>query len=154
VRAGAALASLSVLLSLLAGVSRTTLAMARERDLPSWLGAVHPRYRVPHRAELVIGGVVAALAASIDLRSAIGFSAFAVLLYYAIANASAWTLPGDERRWPRWIAALGIVGCAGLAVSLPWMTLLAGATLFAIGACVFVLSDGRYANTEELHPDP
>ena len=119
VRVGAALASLSVLLSLLAGVSRTTLAMARERDLPVWLDAVHPRYRVPHRAELVIGGVVALLAATLDLRSAIGFSSFAVLLYYTIANASAWTLSSDERRWPRWVSGLGIVGCVTLAISLP-----------------------------------
>jgi APA family basic amino acid/polyamine antiporter len=26
-----------------------------------------------------------------DLRAAIGFSSFGVLLYYAVANASAWT---------------------------------------------------------------
>ena len=143
VRVGAALASLSVLLSLLAGVSRTTLAMARERDLPAWLDAVHPRYRVPHRAELVIGGVVAFLAATLDLRSAIGFSAFAVLLYYTIANAAAWTLSDAERRWPRWVAALGIAGCITLAVSLPWTTLLAGATLYAVGIVLFYLRVAR-----------
>ncbi len=95
-------------------------------DFPAWLDAVHPRYRVPYRAEVVIGCVVALLAATLDLRSAIGFSSFAVLLYYTIANASAWTLSGDERRWPRWIAALGIVGCLGLAISLPLTTLLSG----------------------------
>ena len=143
VRVGAALASLSVLLSLLAGVSRTTLAMARERDLPVWLDAVHPRYRVPHRAELVVGGVVALLAATLDLRSAIGFSAFAVLLYYTIANASAWTLSREERRWPRWVAALGIVGCITLAISLPWTTLLAGALLYAVGIALFYVRVAR-----------
>jgi len=143
VRVAAALASLSVLLSLLAGVSRTTLAMARERDLPAWLDAVHPRYRVPHHAELAVGGVVALLAATLDLRSAIGFSSFAVLLYYAIANASAWTLSGDERRWPRWVAGAGVIGCVSLAISLPAVTLLSGATLFAIGAGLFVLRWNR-----------
>jgi APA family basic amino acid/polyamine antiporter len=137
VRLGAAIASLSVLLSLLAGVSRTVLAMARERDLPGWLDAVHPRYQVPHRAELAVGAIVCALAATLDLRSAIGFSSFAVLFYYAVANASAWTLGADERRWPRWIAVAGVAGCIALAISLPVSTLAAGAALFAIGLLVF-----------------
>jgi APA family basic amino acid/polyamine antiporter len=139
VRAGAALASLSVLLSLLAGVGRPSFAMARERDLPGWLDAVHPRFRVPQRAELVIGIVVVVLAATLDLRSAIGFSSFAVLFYYAIANASAWTLAGPERRFPRWVSVLGVAGCVALAVSLPVHTLIAGGVLFAIGAGVFAV---------------
>jgi len=137
VRVGAALASLSVLLSLLAGVSRTSFAMARERDLPGWLDAVHPRYGVPHRAEIVAGVIVAALAATLDLRSAIGFSSFAVLGYYAIANASAWTLTGDERRFPKVISGVGVAGCIALAISLPWETLAAGGALFAVGIAVY-----------------
>jgi APA family basic amino acid/polyamine antiporter len=143
VRAAAALASLSVLLSLLAGVSRTTFAMARARDLPSWLDVVHPRYGVPHHAEVAIGGVVALLAATLDLRSAIGFSAFAVLLYYTIANVSAWTLSADERRWPRWVAGVGVAGCVMLAISLPPVTLLSGAALFAGGIVLFVVRANR-----------
>ena len=60
VRVGAALASLGALLALIAGIGRTGLAMARHRDLPRWLAAVHPRYRVPHRAEIALAVVVAA----------------------------------------------------------------------------------------------
>jgi APA family basic amino acid/polyamine antiporter len=143
VRIGAALASLSVLLSLLAGVSRTAFAMSRERDLPAWFDEVHPRYRVPHRAELAVGAVVATLAATLDLRDAIGFSSFAVLLYYTVANASAWTLSPDERRWPRWIAAAGVLGCLALAISLPPTTLIAGIALFAVGIAFFALRSAR-----------
>lgn len=138
VRAGAAIASLSVLLSLLAGVSRTTFAMARGGDLPRWLDAVHPRFGVPYRAELTIGAAIAVLAATIDVRDAIGFSAFAVLVYYAVANASAWTLAPNQRRWPRWISGLGIAGCAALALSLPASTLVAGGVLFSLGLLAFV----------------
>lgn len=137
-RAGAALASLSVLLSLLAGVSRTAFAMARERDLPDWVGAVHRRYETPHHAEIAIGVVVAALAATLDLRDAIGFSAFAVLLYYALANASAWTLHERERRWPRWIAVAGLAGCVALAFTLPLSATLPGVALFACGALYYL----------------
>ncbi|WP_265575659.1 APC family permease [Bradyrhizobium sp. WBAH33] len=95
VQIGAAVAALGSLLALILGVSRTTLAMARDRHLPRWLAAVHPRFKVPFRAELVVGAVVAALAATADIRGAIGFSSFGVLVYYAIANASALTLGLD-----------------------------------------------------------
>jgi len=134
VRVGAAVASLGVLLSLIAGVSRTTFAMAAHRDLPHFFAAVHPRYKVPHRAELAVGLLVAGLAAAVDLRSAIGFSSFTVLGYYAITNAAAWTLEGEERRWPRALAGLGLIGCATLALTLPLESVLAGAGVLALGA--------------------
>src|SRR6185312_11345265 len=98
VRVGATVASLGVLLSLLAGVSRTAFAMAANGDLPRGLAAVHPRSRVPHRAELAAGALTIIVVAVTDVRDAIGFSSFAVLVYYAIANASALTLAAHERR--------------------------------------------------------
>ncbi|MGV0771910.1 APC family permease [Mycobacterium syngnathidarum] len=136
VRAGAAVAALGSLLALILGVSRTTLAMARDRHLPHWLAAVHPRFNVPHRAEVVVGIVVAALAAVADLRGAIGFSSFAVLLYYAIANVSAWTLE-PENRWRRVIPAVGLLGCLVLAFALPLTSVLAGLAVVAVGAAIY-----------------
>ncbi|MFI5835374.1 APC family permease [Micromonospora sp. NPDC051300] len=128
VRAGAAVAVTGVLLSLLAGVGRTTLAMARHRDLPGALAAVHPRHRVPHRAELAVAAVVAVVVALGDVRGAIGFSSCTVLVYYAITNAAALTLG------PSLLAALGLVGCLVLAVSLPLPSVLAGFGVLALGA--------------------
>ena len=139
VRIGAAVASLGVLLSLLAGVSRTAFAMASNRDFPAFLDAVHPRYRVPYRAELVAGAIVAAIVAVSDIRNAIGFSSFAVLTYYAIANACALTLTARERQWPRWLAICGLAGCAALALSLPLPSVLGGAGLLLAGAGAFAL---------------
>ncbi len=133
VRVGAALASLGALLALLAGVSRTSLAMARGGDLPRWLGAVHPRYRVPHHAELALAAVVGVLVLTTDLRGVLGFSSFGVLVYYAIANASAFTQPPDQRRWPRALNVLGLVGCLVLAVTLPPASIAAAAGVLAVG---------------------
>ncbi|MBB6374814.1 APA family basic amino acid/polyamine antiporter [Pseudonocardia eucalypti] len=133
VRVGAALASLGALLALIAGIGRTTLAMARHHDLPAWLAAVHPRYRVPHHAELALATAVCALVLTTDLRGVIGFSSFGVLVYYAIANAAALTQPAPDRRWPRWLNLLGLTGCATLAATLPWQSVLAGLALFAVG---------------------
>ena len=136
VRVGAVAASLGVLLSAMAGVGRTTLAMARDAELPTFLAAVHPRFAVPHRAELVLGGVVVLLVCVTDLRGAIGFSSTGVLVYYAIANASAWTLPGRARRWRRPLAALGFVGCLVLVASLPLGSVLVGLGVLALGLVV------------------
>ncbi|MGV0780849.1 APC family permease [Mycolicibacterium sp. XJ775] len=138
VRAGAAVAALGSLLALILGVSRTTLAMARDHHLPHALAAVHPRFAVPHRAEVLVGIVVAIMAAVVDLRGAIGFSSFAVLLYYAIANVSAWTLE-PENRWRRVIPAAGLIGCLVLAFSLPLASVLAGLAVVAIGAVIYAV---------------
>jgi APA family basic amino acid/polyamine antiporter len=139
VRVGAAVAASGVLLSLLAGVSRTTFAMAGEHDLPHWLAAVHPTRRIPHRAELVVAAAVVCVLVVADVRGAIGFSSFAVLGYYAIANASSFTLGRDERRWPRWLSVLGLVGCVVLAGALPVESILAGLALMLSGVAVWSL---------------
>jgi basic amino acid/polyamine antiporter, APA family len=130
---GAAVASLGALLALIAGIGRTTLAMAREGDLPRWLASVHPRYRVPDHAELAVAAAVALLVLTTDLRGAIAFSSFGVLTYYAIANASAWTQRGDWRRWPRAVNAVGLVGCVTLVATLPVRAVAVGLAMFAAG---------------------
>jgi basic amino acid/polyamine antiporter, APA family len=139
VRVGGVLASLGALLALIAGVSRTSLAMARNRDLPRWLAAVHPRHQVPHHADLALAAVVTLLVLTGDLREVIGFSSFGVLVYYLIANVAAWTQPREQRRWPRALNVLGALGCTVLAVTLPLTSVIAGLAVFAIGIA------GRFA---------
>ncbi|MFF4847042.1 APC family permease [Streptomyces sp. NPDC001194] len=137
VAVGAALAALGSLLALVLGVSRTTLAMARDGHFPRALAAVHPRHQVPHHAELAVGAVVAVLAATTDLRGAIGFSSFGVLAYYAIANASAWTL--DSGLKGRAVAAVGLSGCVVLACALPATAAVTGAAVLAVGAALYAV---------------
>ncbi|GAA2516324.1 APC family permease [Pilimelia columellifera] len=143
VRVGAALAALGSLLALILGVSRTSFAMARDRYLPAALDAVHPRHHVPHRAELAVGLVVATLAATVDLRGAIGFSSFGVLLYYAIANAAALTLTRAQARPARVVPVVGLAGCLLLAAALPTASVVAGVIVVAIGAASYVRVSAR-----------
>ena len=133
VRFGAAAAALGALLALIAGVGRTTLAMARHDDLPRWLTAVHERHQVPHHAEIAIAGLVCILILVTDLRGAIGFSSFGVLLYYLIANAAAYTQLLDRRRFPRILQIVGMIGCAILVVTLPLSAVVTGTLVFVIG---------------------
>jgi basic amino acid/polyamine antiporter, APA family len=130
---GGAATALGALLALIAGVGRTTLAMARHADLPRWLAAVHPRYRIPHRAEIAIAVLVSLLVLTVDLRGAIGFSSFGVLLYYLIANISAFTQPIEHRRFPRWLQILGAAGCLLLVATLPWQAIVAGLGVLTVG---------------------
>lgn len=134
VRFGACLAALGALLALVAGVGRTSFAMAREGDLPRFLAVVHPRFRVPHRTELALAVVVCLLVLTVDLRGAIGFSSFGVLLYYLVANLAAFTQSEAHRRYARAWQILGAVGCLVLAATLPWQSVVGGAAVFAIGA--------------------
>lgn len=133
VRIGAAAAALGALLALVAGVGRTTLAMARNRDLPGGLAAVHPRYRVPHRAELALAAVVVVLVLTVDLRGAIGFSSFGVLLYYFIANVAALTQERAQRRYPRAVQVVGALGCLVLVATLPLPSITVGIAVLAVG---------------------
>ncbi|HMN68676.1 MAG TPA: APC family permease [Bdellovibrionales bacterium] len=140
VRIGACFASLGVLLSLMAGISRTTFAMAANRDIPHWFSAVHSTHKVPHRAELAVGLIIASVVGVADLRSAIGFSSFAILVYYAIANIASWTLKPEQRRFPRWMCAAGAVSCAIVAFSLPLISVIGGILLFGLGLLIYFLS--------------
>jgi APA family basic amino acid/polyamine antiporter len=129
---------LGVLLSLMLGISRTAFSMAANRELPVWLAAVHPKHKVPHHAEIAVAIMTCAIVMLGDIRGAIGFSAFTVLLYYAITNASAWTLAGHERIWPRWLCAAGLIGCPLLAFSLPAASVARGIMVMALGAALYI----------------
>ncbi|HEX6763036.1 MAG TPA: APC family permease [Gaiellaceae bacterium] len=149
VRAGAAIASLGALLALIAGVGRTALAMARNGDAPRWLGSVHPRHHVPDHAEVAVGAVVALLVLTTDLRGAIGFSSFGVLVYYAVANAAAYTQDATHRRWPRALNVAGLCACVVLVASLPLGAVAAGIAVFAVGLAGRLLT-GRQTGGRKL----
>ena len=143
IRVGAGIAALGVLLNLIPGVSRTTLAMARNRELPNWYAHVDGARSLPLRAELTVASVVIVLVLVLELRSAIAVSGVAILTYYAITNAAALTLRPDQRRWPRGIAVVGLVGCVVLIFSLPASALIGGGITLAIGVAVRVVTGGE-----------
>jgi len=151
VQIGAAIAALGSLLALVLGVSRTALAMARDHHLPHVLAAVHPRFKVPHRAELAVAVVVVVLTATVDVRGAIGFSSFGVLMYYGIANAAAWTLTPDEGRPARIVPVVGLAGCVVLAFALPPLSVIVGVAVIAIGALLYGLRQALTIRSSRSH---
>jgi basic amino acid/polyamine antiporter, APA family len=133
VQAGAAAACLGALLALITGVGRTTLAMARERDLPRPLARIGGKHTVPYVAEVTVAAVVILLLLTTDVMTVVGFSSFGVLLYYAVANASAYTLKAHPGYAPKWLNAVGFLGCLLLAFTLPAASVLAMTAVLAAG---------------------
>ena len=130
---GALTAMLGVLLNLILGLSRVALAMARRGDLFRVLSTVNARGTTPYWAVLAVGALVAAIAAIGDVRITWSFSAFSVLIYYALTNLAALRMPAQERRYPRFIAAVGLIACLGLAFWVDLAVWAAGLALIAVG---------------------
>ncbi|MFC7402239.1 APC family permease [Citricoccus sp. GCM10030269] len=130
---GAALACTGSMLNLVAGISRTGLAMARDGDLPRGLSAVSHRTSVPWVAQLTAGVVVIILLLTTDVLTVVGFSSFGVLVYYAISNLAAFTLTERVVPGPRWLNLTGVVACLALAFTLPWASVLVMVAVFAVG---------------------
>ena len=130
---GAVTAMAGVLLNLVLGLSRIVLAMGRRRDLPPIFAAVNRAGDTPVPAVLLVGLAIAALATVGDVKVAWSFSAFTVLLYYALTNLAAIRLPAELRRYPRWIPWAGLVGCLALAFWVETAVWLTGLALIAAG---------------------
>jgi basic amino acid/polyamine antiporter, APA family len=138
VRAGAAVAAGSALLSVLVGVSRTALAMARRRELPAGLAVICSR-GTPCWADLAGGLVTIGIAVLAGPIAAIALSACSVLVYYAVINLAALRLPAALRSWPRWTSMLGLLLCVGLAALLPTRQVVITAVALAVGWTVCTL---------------
>lgn len=131
---GAVAAASGALLALVAGVSRTMLAMARGGDLPRPLARSSNRYGVPQRAEVVAGiAIVLLVLLASDVLVAVAASSFGVLLYYAVANLAALTQAGQWRLFPKVMQVVGLIGCVVLVAALPGSTVVSGVVLVLIG---------------------
>lgn len=131
---GAAVATLGSLAAILAGLSRTSMAMAQQGDLPSALGFVWGKTSSPVVAELVMALLATGLVLVLDPLWLVGASSGAVLSYYAIAHWSAIKQPVEQRVLPRFVPWLGALTCGVLVLNLPWQSL-----VLTLGSIAIVL---------------
>lgn len=130
---GAVTAMLGVILSQVLGLSRMVFAMARRGDMPQFLAAVDPRHQVPGRAVLVVGTLAAVVAATGSLRGVASAAAFAILVYYAIANVAALRMPAAAKLYPDVVPWIGLGSCTVLAFSLDPEVVAIGVGCLAVG---------------------
>lgn len=133
VAVGAMTAMLGVLLNLILGLSRVLLAMGRRGDVPRAVGRLNAAGTTPWVAVVVTGAVVLGLALLGDVKTTWSFSAFTVLVYYALTNLAALFLAPADRLYPRWIAGTGLVACLLLAFWVERSVWLAGVGLLLAG---------------------
>ncbi len=112
---GAIAAMLGVLLNLILGLSRVLLAMGRRRDMPGVVARLNRTGTTPYWAVIVVGIAIAGLVLTGNVKTTWSFSAFTVLIYYAITNLAALRLPAEGRLYPKWLAWLGLAACLFLA---------------------------------------
>lgn len=130
---GAMTAMLGVLLNLILGLSRVALAMGRRRDLPAIFARLHPAHNNPSAAVVGVGLLVTGLTLLGDVKLTWSFSAFTVLVYYAITNLAALRLSAEQRLYPRWISFTGIAACLFLAFWVDPAVWITGLALIAAG---------------------
>ncbi len=130
---GAITAMIGVLLNLILGLSRVALAMGRRGDLPQVFGQLNATGQTPSAAVIFVGCIIACLVLIGDVKTTWSFSAFTVLIYYAITNLAALRLKQDETLYPRWIAVVGLLGCVFLAFRVEPRIWMIGLAIIAIG---------------------
>jgi APA family basic amino acid/polyamine antiporter len=130
---GAMTAMLGVLLNLILGLSRVLLAMGRRGDMPAATARLNPSRTTPRVAVVIVGIAVVALALIGNVKTTWSFSAFTVLIYYAITNLAALYLPVDARIYGRWLGWAGLGACLFLAFWVEWRVWAVGLAVLAAG---------------------
>ena len=147
---GAITAMLGVLLNLILGLSRVLLAMGRRRDVPECFGKVHQKTGVPRVAILGVAVVITLLVLIGDVKMTWSFSAFTVLIYYALTNLCAIRLTENERFYPKWISMAGLFGCLFLAFWIECRVLCAGTSVLVLGQLWQTVAQSRKGATTEV----
>jgi APA family basic amino acid/polyamine antiporter len=142
---GGLLATASVLLTSILGVSRMAYAMAKRDALPPILSRLDKKYNTPSLSIWITGAVMAVLVLTINLSSVIVISTFAMLFYYATANISAWRLKDEHRNYPKLVPVIGAFSCIGLLVFVLFVSLQAWiiGTLGLLAGAIFYVANRR-----------
>jgi len=135
---GGMIATASVLLTSILGVSRMIFAMARKKDLPYALSNLHPKYNTPYGSILIVGVVMTLLALFVNLAGVVAVSTFALLFYYALANVSDLRLKTDVRLYPKFLPAIGLATCITLLAFIQPSALAIGGICLLIGTLYYM----------------
>jgi APA family basic amino acid/polyamine antiporter len=108
---GGLLATASVLLTAILGVSRMAYSMARRKDMPQSLAKLHSKFFTPYYSIWAVGILMAVLVLVFDLTGVVAVSTFGALFYYAMTNAAALKLKTEQRRYHKLFPAVGLCTC-------------------------------------------
>lgn len=150
---GALIATASVLLTNLIGLSRVAFAMSRNSQLPKAIGKVSSRRGTPYLSVLAMGVLLTILAFFLDLKQTAAITSFAILSTHLVVNLSAMRLrkkmPDSVKfKAPLYpiIPALGFLTCLILMFSLPPESWIVVGIIVAISAVIYLTMRKRSNN--------
>lgn len=91
---GAVLATVSSANASIMSASRISFAMGRDEMMWPWMNVVHPKYRVPHRAVLVTGGLILAVILLGDIELLAEAAGLLHLMMYGLMSVACIILRG------------------------------------------------------------
>jgi basic amino acid/polyamine antiporter, APA family len=161
VKLGAIFGLATVMLVMLLGQSRVFYSMSRDRLLPAWAGAVHPRFRTPWISTILVGCFVAVFAALVPIEILGELVSIGTLLAFVIVCAGVWVLRRRRPDLPRpfktpWIPFVPIMGMVvsfGLMASLPLGTWIRLIVWLIIGMAIYFGYSIKHSKVQQEVPD-
>src|SRR5215469_13394570 len=161
VKLGAIFGLATVMLVMLLGQSRVFYSMSRDRLLPEWAGAVHPRFRTPWISTMIVGGFVAVFAAVVPIDILGELVSIGTLLAFVIVCAGVWTLRNRRPDMPRpfktpWVPVVPILGMLvsfGLMASLPLDTWIRLIVWLIIGMVIYFGYSRHHSRVQQTVAD-
>lgn len=135
----------TVMLVMFYGVSRIFLSMSRDYLLPNFFAKINDKTRTPIRIMLTAGvvmGLFSALLPITDLAELVNIGTLAAFITVCLGVISLrYTHPELHRPFKTpfmpWVPLLGVVSCAYLIISLPWVTILRFIIWMVVGIVVY-----------------
>ena len=151
---GAVVGITSVLLVLLLSQARILLALARDGLISrSFFGAIHPRFRTPHKATILTGVLVALAGAIFPLKLLADLVNIGTLMAFVIVCAAVMVMrrtnPGLHRPfrtpWMPWVPIGGMLVNFLMMLSLGWENWLRLAVWLLVGLVIYFVYGRRHS---------
>lgn len=145
----------SVILVMLMGQSRVFFSMSNDGLLPKAFSALHPKFRTPYKANLILFVFVGLFAAFVPGSVAGDLTSFGTLLAFVLVSAGVWLMrksdPSANRpfRTPAvpFVSTMGVLICTAMILSIDPRTLLIALLWMVLGLGIYF---GYSKNTSNL----
>ncbi len=153
VKLGALIGLTTVILVSLYGQTRVFFTMAHDGLLPQIFARVHPRLQTPYLSQILIGGIVAAIAAAFPIEVLSELVSIGTLLAFILVCGAVIYLRRREPRAKRpfrvpevpIVPGLGILFCLVMMAGLPLMTWVRLVVWMAAGFVIYFLYGHRHS---------